>query len=109
MDFSSTDLEGIRSCIIEAFLKAHSDTAVSLWFGDIKLISIDEREAVFVSPTDVKKNIIMKKFSKELEDCLENILGFRVEVVVYSSEHGEVDLSAGNIENFKKIEHGETV
>lgn len=109
MDFSSNDLEGIRSCIIEAFLKTHSDTAVNLWFGDIKLISIDEREAVFVSPTDVKKNIIMKKFSKELEDCLENILGFRVEVVVYSSEHGEVDLSAGNIENFKKIEHGETV
>ena len=61
MDFNSTDLEGIRSCIIEAFLKTHSDTAVNLWFGDIKLISIDEREAVFVSPTDVKKNIIMKK------------------------------------------------
>lgn len=109
MDFNNIDLEGIRSCIIDAFLKTHSDTAVNLWFGDLKLISIDDREAVFVSPTDLKKEIIMKKFSKELEDCLENILGFRTEVIVYSSEHGEVDLSADNIENFKKIEGGEVI
>lgn len=109
MDFNNIDLEGIRSCIINAFSKTHSDTAVNLWFGDLKLISIDDKEAVFVSPTDMKKKIIMNKFSKEIEDCLENILGYRVEAVVYSSEHGEVDLSAGNIENFKKIEDGETV
>ena len=62
MDFNNIDLEGIRSCIIDAFLKTHSDTAVNLWFGDLKLISIDDREAVFVSPTDLKKEIIMKKF-----------------------------------------------
>ena len=62
MNFNAIYLEGIRSMLIELLLKENSSTAVNLWFGDLKLASIDENEAVFVSPTELKKKIIQQRY-----------------------------------------------
>ena len=93
MNFNSLDLEGIRAMLVEMMLQDNSSTAVNLWFGDIKLASLDENEAIFVSPTDLKKKIIQQRFAISMADKLNEILGFEPSVVIYSSEHGEVDLS----------------
>ncbi len=93
MNFNSIDLDGIYAMLIEMLLKDNSQTAVNLWFGDLKLVSLDENEAVFVSPTDLKKKIIRQRFAITMADKLNEILGFEPSVVIYSSEHGEVDLS----------------
>ncbi len=93
MNFNSIDLEEIRKMLIELLLKENSQTAVNLWFGDLKLVSLDENEAIFVSPTDLKKKIIRQRFAISMADYLNDILGFEPSVVIYSSEHGEVDLS----------------
>lgn len=93
MNFNSVDLEGIRQMLIEMLLKENSQTAVNLWFGDLKLVSLDENEAIFVSPTDLKKKIIRQRFALSMADHLNEILGFEPSVVIYSSEDGELDLS----------------
>lgn len=93
MNFNSLDLESIRSMLVEMMLQDNSSTAVNLWFGDLKLASLDENEAIFVSPTDLKKKIIQQRFAISMADKLNEILGFEPSVVIYSSEHGEVDLS----------------
>lgn len=93
MNFNSIDLDGIYSMLIEMLLKENSQTAVNLWFGDLKLVSLDENEAVFVSPTNLKKKIIRQRFAISMADKLNEILGFEPAVVIYSSENGEVDLS----------------
>ena len=93
MNFNSIDLDGIYSMLIEALLKENSQTAVNLWFGDLKLVSLDENEAIFVSPTNLKKKIIRQRFAISMADKLNEILGFEPSVVIYSSENGEVDLS----------------
>ena len=93
MNLNSVDLEGIRAMLIELLLKENSSTAVNLWFGDLKLASLDENEAIFVSPTDLKKKIIQQRFALSIADHLNEILGFEPSVVIYSSENGEVDLS----------------
>ncbi len=107
MNFSAIDLEGIRSMLIELLLKENSTTAVNLWFGDLKLASLDENEAVFISPTDLKKKIIQQRFALSMADHLNEILGFEPSVVIHSSEQGEIDLSRKNLETFEKIEKGE--
>ena len=107
MNFNAIDLEGIRSMLIELLLKENSSTAVNLWFGDLKLASIDENEAVFVSPTELKKKIIQQRFAISMADHLNEILGFEPSVVIHSSEHGEIDLSKENLETFEKIEKGD--
>ena len=99
MDFNSVDLEGIRQMLIEMLLKENSQTAVNLWFGDLKLVSLDENEAIFVSPTDLKKKIIRQRFAISMADHLNEILGFEPSVVIYSSEDGELDLSLNKNEN----------
>lgn len=107
MNFNAIDLEGIRAMLIEFLLKENSSTAVNLWFGDLKLASIDENEAVFVSPTDLKKKIIQQRFAISMADHLNEILGFEPSVVILSSEHGEIDLSKENLETFEKIKKGD--
>jgi chromosomal replication initiator protein len=101
MNFNSVDLEGIRQMLIEMLLKENSQTAVNLWFGDLKLVSLDENEAIFVSPTDLKKKIIRQRFAISMADHLNEILGFEPSVVIYSSEDGELDLSRKENENEK--------
>ena len=93
MNFNSLDLEGIRTMLVEMMLQDNSSTAVNLWFGDLKLASLDENEAIFVTPVDLKKQIIQQRFAISMADKLNEILGFEPSVVIYSSEHGEVDLS----------------
>ncbi len=102
MNFNSVDLDDIYSMLIEMLLKENSQTAVNLWFGDLKLVSLDENEAVFVSPTNLKKKIIRQRFAISMADKLNEILGFEPEVVIYSSENGEVDLSLAKKEAEKE-------
>ena len=93
MNFNSIDLDGIYEMLLELLSKENSQTALKLWFGDLKLVSLDENEAVFVSPTSLKKKIIRQRFAISMADKLNVILGFETSVVIYSSENGEVDLS----------------
>ena len=102
MNFNSVDLDGIYSMLIEMLLKENSQTAVNLWFGDLKLVSLDENEAIFVSPTNLKKKIIRQRFAISMADKLNEILGFEPAVVIYSSENGEVDLSLAKKEAEKE-------
>ena len=39
MEFNSGEFEGIHSMLIEALLENKLDSAVNLWFKDLKLIS----------------------------------------------------------------------
>ena len=82
MNFNSLDLEGIRAMLVEMMLQDNSSTAVNLWFGDLKLASLDENEAIFVSPTDLKKKIIQQRFAISMADKLNEILGFEPSVVI---------------------------
>ncbi len=107
MNFNSIDLESIQKMLIEMLLKENSSTAVNLWFGDLKLTSIDENEAIFVSPTDLKKKIIQQRFAISMADHLNEILGFEPSVIIHSSEHGEINLSKENLDTFEKIEKGD--
>ena len=93
MNSNFLDLESIRSMLIEMLLKEISPTAINLWFGDLKLASLDENEAIFVSPSDIKKKTIQQRCAITMADKLNEILGFEPSVVIYSSENGEVDLS----------------
>ena len=102
MNFNSVDLDGIYSMLIEMLLNENSQTAVNLWFGDLKLVSLDENEAIFVSPTNLKKKIIRQRFAISMADKLNEILGFEPAVVIYSSENGEVDLSLAKKEAEKE-------
>ena len=107
MQDNNLDFESIKALLMEMMLENNSSTAINLWFGDLKLVSLDINEAIFVSPTDLKKKILTQRYAVEVADKLKEILGFEPSVIIHSSEHGEVDLSLPNLQTFEKIERGE--
>ena len=98
------DFESIKSILIEKMLENNSSTSINLWFGDLRLVSLDIDEAIFVSPTDLKKKILTQRYAVEIADHLTDILGFEPAVTIHSSEHGDVDFTHKDLVEFKKSE-----
>ena len=82
------DLSNITSSLL-AIIKERlniNDSIFNIWFGDFNLVYIDEEKAQFTTPNDLRKKIVLKKYKTILEDVLEEILDFRVEVEIESLE-----------------------
>lgn len=56
----------------------------NLWFGDLKLISLTDKEALFTAPTPLKKKILITKYIHHIENAVEDVIGFPVDVKVIS-------------------------
>lgn len=101
MAFSENELDSIRSLVIENLMKTNLDTAIRLWFTDIKLISLDSKEAVFLTPSNTKRDVIINHYSEKLSSCLEQILGFEPEIIILSNENGEKDLTSTLVKDYE--------
>ena len=105
MDFNN--LDSIWEYMLVLLAKDRPETAVNLWFSDMKLISLTKDEAVFSTTTDIKRDIILNNFRDELATDIAQIVGFTPKILIYSSEHKEADLSHQSVEIFERIEKGE--
>ncbi len=61
-----------------------NDSIFNLWFGDLKLLSLTNEKAVFSTPTNLRKNILLSKHKNLLEECLFDVIGFEVEIEIES-------------------------
>ena len=57
-----------------------------LWFGDLTLTSLTEDKALFSTPTKLRKKILSSRYFNVIKETLEDIIGFSVEVEIYSLE-----------------------
>ena len=104
MDDFSPVLEEFLA-IIEKKLNT-SQSIFNLWFGNLKLISLNETEAVFLAPSPLKKRILVQKYGTVIEQTLEDVLGFPVEVKIESEKDPEKDFPVvpSYIDEIKKSE-----
>ena len=85
------------SPVLEEFLaliekKLNTSKAIfNLWFGSLRLISLNEKEAVFMAPSPLKKKILIQKYGTVIEQTLEDVLGFEVKVRIESEKDPEKD------------------
>lgn len=79
------ELEGLTSAILEKITeKIPNKTIFNLWFGDFKLLSLNDDKALFQTPTELRKNIILTKYIDILKYAINSTLGFEVEIeIVY--------------------------
>ena len=95
-------------CIVEAMLPIIESkinaplSTFKLWFGDFVLLSLNEEEAVFCTPTELRKRILTSKYMNLISEALEEILGFGVSTIKIESsealaksnaEHEPLDLT----------------
>ena len=71
--------------IIESKINAAPST-FKLWFGDFVLLSLDEKEAVFCTPTELRKRILTTKYTSLISEALSEIIGFEVSIKIESTE-----------------------
>ena len=70
--------------IEERFTAAPS--TFKLWFGDFVLTSLDDTEAVFLTPTNLRKKILSTKYADLISETLCEIIGFTVNIRIESNE-----------------------
>ena len=92
MSSKDIEYESIKSMMVDILSESMSPSAVKLWFSDLKLILIDDNEAVFTTPTDLKKNVITQRFTDQLKSVLGEIIGFEPNITIISSENGEGEI-----------------
>ena len=85
------DLSNIVSTALEIIKEKLSinETVFNLWFGDFNLISLDDTKAVFTTRNNLRKNILTGKYLSVIEETLETLIGFKVEVEIRSLEDDE--------------------
>lgn len=102
-----SELKSIWEPISEQLRNNHPDTAYNLWFGDMELVSVTSKEAIFTTPSNAKRDVILDIFADEMAEITQGILGFKPRIVVISTENEPMDLSASFVEKVSKIERGE--
>ena len=62
-----------------------SPAIFKLWFGDFKLVSLDEKKAVFTTPTTLRKKMI-SAYNELIVQTLADLMGFPLEVEIRSED-----------------------
>ena len=80
-------------------------SSFDLWFGDFNLTSLDDRRAVFSTPTKLRKQILSTRYISLISEALTEIIGFSVEIEIFSLDEN-LDFTSGAIiapaENMEK-------
>ena len=82
MDELSNISLALKELLAEKLTSARS--TIDLWFGDFTLTQLTEDRAVFSTPTKLRKKILSTKYIDVIRDTLPEIIGFPVEVEIYS-------------------------
>ncbi len=59
-------------------------SSFDLWFGDFNLTSLDDRCAVFSTPTKLRRQILSTRYISLIQEALTAVIGFSVEIEIYS-------------------------
>ena len=82
------ELQGIVDILLPEIEKKldMSSAGFKLWFGDFKLLSLDDRCAVFQTKTDMRRKILLTKYIDLIKEELAKIIGFEVDIEIESEE-----------------------
>ena len=78
------DLSAIWQIILNQIRTESSmpETAIDLWFGKFKMVSLSTDKVVFASDSEMKRGIIADKYTDFLSEHVYNVIGFKPEVEI---------------------------
>ena len=81
------ELNGITSSLLSVLReKLNIGAAFNLWFDGLTLISLDDKLAVFTSPSTVRTSVLLARYRAVIVECLTEVIGFEVKVDIYCVE-----------------------
>lgn len=90
------ELMEISAALKEVLKEKNSlpQSSFDLWFGEFNLTSLDESQAVFTTPTKLRKQILSTRYISLIKEALEDVIGFQVEIEIRSLDE-DTSFSAG--------------
>ena len=88
------ELQGIVDAILPVIQEKtnSANSTFNLWFGGLKLVSLDEEKAIFTTPTKLRKRFLNAKYKDFISEALEELIGCQVEVSIDDVEDEEKNL-----------------
>ena len=77
-------------------------SSFDLWFGDFNLTSLDESRAVFSTPTKLRRQILSTRYISLIKEALAEVIGFAVEIEIYSLDEDSGFSAAAPAEDMNK-------
>lgn len=86
--------------------KIFSETSYSLWFEDVKMLSLDDEKAVLSSDTEFKHKVLNNRYLDTIKEKFKDVMGFGIDVEIIYVEpkekkplEGELPASASKEEH----------
>ena len=71
--------------------KKLSATVISLWMKNLKIICLTDTDAVLLTESSIKKDVLVKKFIKSISDSFEDVIGYKINVIITTDENYEIN------------------
>ena len=89
------ELDEIWLLVLEELKKKHSETFISLWISDLKLVSLTDTYALFYIQSDFKRGMLEKKHCGTVLSALEAVIGYKVSIY-FTSDAGMTEPNLNN-------------
>ena len=89
---SAQSLDQIWNSVLEILKEKSVRSVYDLWFADTRLVFLDGERAAVTINSDLKKDIVEKRYTEPMTAALCEVIGFDPQITVFSTEHGAPDL-----------------
>lgn len=69
--------------------KSYSETSYSLWFEDVKMVSLDDERAVLSSDAEFKHKVLNNRYLDVIKEKFRDVMGFEIDVEIIYVEPKE--------------------
>ena len=68
----------IWETVLELLQNEMTPTTIKTWFDDVEAVALEEDEFVIYSPTPWKRDIVVSRYAKYIENALENLFSTKI-------------------------------
>ena len=80
------DLNSIVDIMLGEIKSNFNTPSFNVWFGEFKLTHLDEKKAIFSTPSNLRQKFLSTKYMPLIAEALINTIGFEVEIEIISTE-----------------------
>ena len=81
----------IWNLVLGQLSKKYSDAAMELWFNNLNLVYLDDSIAIITTQRDGFISLLNKKYVPDIEEMLEEVLGFRAKIKIYAETGFDIE------------------
>ncbi len=106
-ELKMSELDSIVEIMLNQIKEEFKSPSFNVWFGELKLTHLDEKKAIFSTPSDIRKKFLSTKYLPMISSALTTAIGFEVEIEIVSTEKKEETVSEEDIPKYTEEQKAE--